>query len=311
MASPPAKSEPDLLVLQHEGKSYIKEKYNFKNYLVNGTEVERCKGNSSYGFYDGIVKTIQQKVSSGGERTKWILKEEWAGLPADKFPREYPPNRFEMYYDYDDDEDERALSRFYEAEFSPKMESLEDVTFEIIEVEVAPFNLPSYVKVRFPHNLAEFPELQHQFPCFISYEVVFNTVREAIRKHVKENHEHFRMDNFDNIQTLKVEQRILIPDSIQKPTTVEYYPNYNSRKKKSKVVTYTEKWVTVLQLEGNYKSNYGNSERTKDAVGSNYKECEKNLWDMVNGYIERLKPENVSVCECCNGSGVVKLKGKE
>ena len=311
MNSLPAKTEPDLLVLQHEGKSYIKEKYNFKNYLVNGQEVERCKGNTSYGFYDGIVKTIQQKVSSGGERSRWILKPQWHSLPETEYPREFPPTKFKSYYDEDDDADENALALFYEAGFSPKVEGLEDVTFEIIEVEVAPFNLPSYVKVKFPHNLTEFPEFQHQFPCSISYDVVFNTVREAIRKHVKENHEHFRMDNFDNIQTLKVEQRILIPDTLQKPTTVEYYPNYNSRKKKSKIVTYTEKWVTVLQLEGNYKSNYGNSERTKDAVGSNYKECEKNLWDMVNGYLEQLKPERVCVCETCNGTGIVRNKEKE
>jgi hypothetical protein len=299
------KVDYDLTVLQHQGKSYIKEKYNFKNYLVNGVEVERCKGNSQYGYYDGVVSTIQQKASRGGNIRRWVLKPEWQDLPEEKFPREYAANHFQSYYDDEDDIEERTRSTFYKAEYSQKEEYLTDVSYEIIEVDCEPISLPSYVKVFFPHNLTEFPEFAHKFPCSIPYTSVFALVWAAIRDHVHSYPNVFSMDDFLSIQTLTVKRKIQIPKSLQIEVREEYYPNWNAKKKKTKYVTHIQKEVTVFNLIGKYDRGR-DSIQIKEVTGKNWAECQANLQSVIDYYLSFLDPNENCVCETCKGSGIIK-----
>lgn len=305
MKTPKTKSE--LLVLQHKNKSYIKTHYNMDldSYLINGERVERCKGNLSYCHYDGVVKTIQREVDGGNELVKWVLKSEWKTLPEDSFPREYPAEHFSNVYDDDDyDEGDGAKKTFYTPEYSPRETILQDVSFEVIKVDCAPVTLPPYIHVKFPASLDEFPEFQYQFPCCITYTDVYDIVHTAIENYVKENHEFFRMDNFKSIQTLKVERKILIPDSLQKPETVEYYPNFHSKKPKTKTVTYTEKWVPVLALVGKY-DNKRDHEQINNIEGNNYQDCKGKLENLIKYYLSKLDPKNMCICESCKGTGIV------
>lgn len=295
-----------IIVLQYKNKSFIKiESYYQSQYRINDKPCNQCRGHRSYCWVDGPVTTIKSIIPATNILTHYSLKKEWESLPEDKFPRILDKG-YDFTYNQEDDEAEVDLSPFYECQYELGKESFTEQEFEVLHVDGEPQELPSYVSVKFPASLTEFPELQHLYPCRINYSQVYNIVHDAIELHVKQNNEFFRIDNFKNIQTLKVERKIYIPETLQKPQTVEYYPSFHSKKTKKKTVTYTEKWIPVLKLVGTYKNN-NDHEQVPSIEGKNYKECKQNLDNLVEHYISRLNPNKTCVCENCSGTGMITI----
>lgn len=267
------------------------------NWLVNGVEPTVCRGDADWCQVAGDITSIQRINHKSDLLDHWKLKEQYASFPLEKTRH---ADAFERY----DDDDPNAA--FYEAVYVHQEPVITTEEFEVIDYDCEPIARPAYVTVKFPHTLSEYPDTWHKWPCEINYKAVFEIVAEAVVTRCKELPDYVVTDH-RNIQALKVERRISIPQSAQVAERENYWPSFRSRNMKSRMVKKTTRLIKVLDLIGEYKGGHGEI-RTVALSGDNWAELSENLSNYVQSFVDLLDPEHLEVCEHCKGSGVVKAE---
>lgn len=281
-------SEP-IRVLMKDGTSYFEKPYTSAEILVNGAAPAECKGNPRWvEFYDPI-ETIEREDTAAGPHTGFSLRERFRGVVS--LPETVPLGTFE--YDSEDYEWRGPNVELYEPAYGPTTTKRVKLPFIVIDRNAEPAQIPSYVKVDFPHDLKQYPEVHHKYPCSIHYEAVYPFVSKAIRERIK-GQDQYWIDNFDNIQTLTLSLRI-------KPVAKTVV---GRAKKKRKTDDGEWQLVEILSIVGKYERR-GNAIQLEAVRGNNLAECLANLKAYVATFVAMIDNKCYGVCDKCKGEGVI------
>jgi len=292
-----------ILVMEKSGMSYVKlTEYRkvYGQYVINGEEAKAAPGDERYAIVNGKVERIEVKRKPQPKLIGYKLYERYHEIT--QLPHDMPADAF--YRDEDGDLcGENA--EFYRPVYDEPQPYLEPVEFEVIDRDCEPVKIPSYVVIEFPNNIAQFPETQHKYPCFIRSEDVFNLLYDRVKAHAATSDGKYVTDDYRNIQALRVEERIEIP--YHETKTTSHYPTARSRKPKTYTVQVRWKNVKVFEIYGpKYSVNSTNNlPRTGPIRGTNYAELQANLETYIQSFLSQMTEGKRKVCECCRGEGVI------
>lgn len=299
-------SRDKIIVMEKDGVSYVKlSSYSGfgSSYVINGADAVPAPGDKNYAIVDGIVTSIAVKKTCSRSVIGYALYERYKEIT--QLPHEMPADAFTR----DDDGDlcgENA--EFYRAEYSEPETYLESVEFEVIDRNCAPVKIQSYVTIEFPNNIARYRETQHKYPCFVTGKIIFDLLWERVKERVDSSDGKYVMDNFKNIQALRVSERIAIP--YHETTTRSVYPTARARKPRIETVPVKWKSVTILEIYGpGYSQTTQGKEVTQNIRGKDYAELQANLEAYINSFLSRLEDGKREVCRHCRGEGIVELTG--
>lgn len=297
-----------IIVMEKDGVSYAKlSSYSGfgSSYVINGADAVPAPGDKNYAIVDGTIASIEVKRTAPGHRVGYTLYERYKEIT--QLPHEMPADAFTR----DDDGDlcgENA--EFYHAVYSEPAAYLEAVAFEIIDRNCSPVTIPSYVTIEFPNNIARYRETQHKYPCYIPGKVVFKLLWDRVKERVDKGDGKYVMNGYENIQTMSVNERIIIP--YHETTTRSYYPTARSRKLKTETVQKRWKEVTIISVYGpEYSQPPAGKELTQTIRGKDYAELQTNLEAYINSFLSRMEDGKREVCRHCRGEGIVEVAGGE
>lgn len=294
-----------IIVMEKDGFSYVKlESYGSfgSSYVINGLDAVQAPGDKRYAIVEGTVTSIERKRTPSRRVIGYELYDRYKEIT--QLPHEVPVDSFTR----DDDGDlcgENA--EFYRAKYDDPQPYLEPVEFEVIDRNCAPVQIPSYVTIEFPHNIARYPETQHKYPCYIGAKSMFNLLYDRVKERVDASEDKYKMDSYRNIQTLTVSERIAIP--YHETTTRSYYPTIRSRKTKTETVAVKWKTVKIFEITGPEYSGYkdGKSPRIMPVKGASYAELQTNLEAYIQSFLTQLDEGKRQVCAHCRGEGIVEV----
>ncbi|MEW9698011.1 hypothetical protein [Paenibacillus sp. SI8] len=295
-----------IIVMEKDGFSYVKlseySSHVFGNtHVINGVDAIPAPGDNRYAIVEGTVNTIERKRKTSRRVIGYELYERYKEIT--QLPHEVPVDSFT----YDDDGDLCGeTAEFYRAKYDDPKPYLEPVEFEVIDRNCAPVQIPSYVTIEFPNNIAKFPETQHKYPCRISAETVFNLVYDRVKERVDGSDDKYYIDNLRNIQMLRVDERIAIP--YHETRSRSYYPSVRSRKPKTVTEQVRWKMARVFELKGpKYGSGADNVLLAQTVRGNNYAELQTNLEAYIRTFLTQLDEGKRQVCAHCRGEGIVEV----
>jgi hypothetical protein len=294
-----------IIVMQKDGVSYVKlvsyGNFSGNHYVINGEPAVQADGDKTYAVVNGVVTSIERKVTPQRNRIGFVLIERYREIT--QLPHELPLGAFV----YDDDGDlcgENA--EFYRGIFDDPQPYLEAVEFDIIDRDCEPVNMPSYVVIEFPNNIAKYRETQHKYPCYVSSETAFNLLWDRVKEHVTASNGIYVIDDYKSIQALRVQERINIPYHETKQRS--YYPTQRSRKMKTETVPVTQKLVKVIEIYGpKYGQDAAGKQRTQTIRGVNYADLQTNVESYIQSFLTQLADGKREVCRHCRGEGIVEV----
>jgi hypothetical protein len=292
-----------VIVMQKAGKSYVKlgSYGSFSDsYVINGKDAVPALGDKSYAIVDGDVMSLERKRQTNRKVISYALAERYKEIT--QLPHEMPADAFYR----DEDGDLCGVNvEFYRAVYDDPQPYLEPVEYEIIDRDCEPVAIPSYVTIEFPNNIARYPETQHKYPCRIGGETVFNLLWESVKVHVDASDGKYSMDDYKNIQTLTVSERIALPEP--ETRTSSYYPTSRSRKPRTRSEVVRWKSVKVFEICGPKYSNSGGRPSTSVIRGGSYADLQAKLEAYIQTFIEQMTEGKRHVCGHCRGEGIVSL----
>jgi hypothetical protein len=211
-------------VMIKDGISYIQMNsygnVNPEYYLVNDEIPEVAKGQQNYFIYNGEVKSLKVRRTRKGKPTHYELYDKYKGVV--QLPETLPIDHFTNEKDYDDEYIEENRE-FYKMVYAPDEVYFEDIPFEIIDRNSEPKSIPSFVHIDFPNNISKYKEVQHNYPCYITAKDMFDIIYDSILEKIKNYSDIYSWDNYKNIQTLRVSEKIKLTTPHSK--VVNYYPS--------------------------------------------------------------------------------------
>lgn len=291
-------------VFKYKDISYIKHDRYQSDFLVNGQSPTKTQS-PEWSMFKGDVESITETQVKYGGVSHYELKDKYYELVKQNKLSIEEYDKI-LGYDDDDDDDESSMLDFYTPVYHPSTTTTINLEFEMWNADREPQFIPDYIQISFPHNLTELREFAYVFPCSISGKPLFNLIWHRVAKKIN-NNPNFRMldgnftlfSNGNNIEKgeMYVSRRIIIPDSLQKDEIKEYYKHWNSKKKSTKTVRHTEKWVPTFSLVHTQK------ECTIHAT--NYDTLQKLIEDKIQYYENQIDDNVWSECECCKGIGLI------
>ena len=286
-------------VLHKEGHSFIKvTEYGRSDptyWKANGKEVSIAPGDSKWIMYKGQINKLEIKSPGASRTVGYKLKDKFQG------------NNFRPYLvinDYHElDDDEQVM---YEEDRKEVPESWREVSFKLLDYDSEPVEMPAYVHVKLPANLLYPQEVQHNYPCYINAEDVYNLIDSAIRDKIKEMAGKYIIDDFKNIQTLTVYEVIKILWYEEKTIT----RNPLSKRLKKIQKQRHSRSIKIFNLVGTYKNDRKDTIQVQPIHGYNYEELKENLAKYIKSFTDQLEPGQRQICKHCKGHGITNNRGE-
>lgn len=295
-----------IIVMEKDGFSYIKlheyASHAFGcTHVINGLDAVPAPGDKRYAVVEGTVTSVQTKRLARRSVIGYGLYDRYKEIT--QLPHDVGADSFTR----DDDGDLCGQNaEFYYAKYDDPQPYLEPVEFDIIDRNCAPVQIPSYVTIEFPHNIARYPETQHKYPCRIGAESVFNLLYDRVKERVEKSEGKYTIDDYRSIQMLRVDERISIP--YNETSQRSYYPTQRSRKMKTETVHVRWKTARVFELKGpKYGTGADKTPLVQMVRGNDYEELQTNLESYIQSFIVQLDEGKREVCVNCRGEGVVKV----
>lgn len=289
-------------VLEYKGRSYIHIEYmNISTLLVNNQVPQECVGNKRWCFINGSVNTIQQKMSGKSKLDKFVIKEHFQ-KHINTLPLEVPSYSF----NYDEDECQYVGNNveFYEPVYTQEPDTFVDLEFIVIDKDCKPVDLPPYIHVNFPHDLDNYPETWHKYPCSIGARDVFKLLLPKIEEisRDKKTSNVYEFHIYDSLELIDVKLRIPLPEKL---ITSKVYKI--GKKKFTEEYKYNK--LPFIRIAVNYKENIGGPFLQIEHIeGNNYKDLQKKIDDFINGIVDMFDIGKYVVCEHCHGHGLINIE---
>lgn len=288
-----------IVVVQTPTQSFIS---GTSDLLVNGKKPEPTPGLSSWYFIDGKVEKIEKQKVKSGSKCGYELGEEYKQFATKNIRKEISIEEHQNLPE--------GVQDWYISKYTPSENYLEPVEFQIYETEESPIAPPIHCNVEFPSCFSVIPNLWYTCPCTANKVHIFPLVKKAIAEHVEKHKNLYSLTEYSNIQTITVNRKVLIPESMQKVEIREYTP-WGGRRKVKEKVKHTTKSVKVFTINGDYKSSYEDYIQVPNISAKNYRDLKEKIDEYIEGLIKLLDTEVVCVCEACKGSGIIQKKSEQ
>lgn len=293
----------DILVMESAGKSFAQlsaySGFHQANFRINGKPAVVAPGDSKWAMVDGKIERIEER-SVSHTLAGWELLEAHRNDPAVTLPVSRPAADLKPHYDNDGDEVRPWFRDLYTATYI-EIETWTPKAFTVIDANCEPRVIPSDVVIEVPSRLSQWCQTHHKYPCKMSREALFKRVRTALLAALAGNKDAVVTD-YENLQALRIEIKVWIPESIRKPEKV--LTNIFSKRPKEVFVTPEFRTVKLLNLEGTYN---GGKDSTLPLwlTGANLDDLMAKVDIVIAEYVEQVRDNRFQYCEHCAGRGVV------
>lgn len=285
-------------VFKYKDVSYIKHG-RLDDFLVNGKQPTKTQ-TPDWSVFNGDVESITvEKDKYNGISHYEVMNKNHDIISKHRVS-------VEEYEQLAEDDEENPILDLYLPISNPYTRVIENIEFKVWVVDREPYPLPDYITISFPNNVTELRDFAYIFSCSISGKPLFNLIWDRVEKKIKDN-PNFRMldgnctifsNGVDkNKGEMFVSRRIFIPKSLQKDEVTTFYRSLNARKKSTKTVRLTEKWIPAFDL----------SHKSKECTlrGNNYEELKQLIEEKIQHYENQIDDNVWSECECCKGIGLI------
>lgn len=290
-----------VIVLQHNGWSYIKHGYQLSStaapaLIINGQAgiAVECPGNRGYSMFEGELRTLAIPQAPTSNLIGYKIRDEYRDTTT--FPRSLESDAFV----FDDDRDEYVPrdGAAYKREFYDEVREVVErdpmpVEFVIVDRDCAPVDRPSDVTIEFPADLREHPETWHKHPVSISGKALFLRATAMLRAEVQANPAEFAMIDYANIGTF----------TLQRVVTHKPMPYSYSIGKRTKRSTKTQSTVELMKISAPDSSYRDGAIVPAPLRGANWAELEPQIERFLDTIRAFISPGVVRICPHCDGDG--------
>lgn len=297
-------------ILQKNGYSFFKKLYysNFVCYWVNGDKKpEICPGNNEWMQFKGDINKLEIECKEQTSVISYDLKPEFLPL-NNSDPATYRLSvPFSIWQDEIKDEDyTHHLINFYNGVLREEPNSRQELPILVIDRDCEPISMIAGIKINFPHDLQNYPETWHKYPCSIDGDSVFNHIVSKAKSLINKNPDRYTVKDYINIGAFSVREKIKI--TFPKTKKVSYYPGLKSKKMVERTVPDTYIEVELVDLYApRYKDGSGHI-MEPSISGDNYSELLKKLEEYTNKKILMFDDKNRCICPECKGAGVIEVR---
>lgn len=266
----------DLVAIKKNEKVYVKEKSQFDhrfsmNYIKLRFNAEEIESFHKDWKVFSSVPTVVDEFRPGRESIiKYKLKDGFT--VTNKTPKFMTKDSFKCY---DEECDNPDIYGLYEPVHrqEPSEWCTVDMNIELIDSDCEPLLNPKYQYwVKFPGYIDKHMIVQHKAPCFIKSKTAFEYIVNAVKKNIPDHC--YISSDYDF--HFAVEVRV---------------PNLH----KTPLINVTKNLIDI-----SFKYHHGVP--IQDVNADNYYELEKKMDCIIQGYIDRMKPQ-IAVCPSCDGCG--------
>lgn len=290
----------------------------WKTVRVNGTPVSICP-DSHWISMTTPPTAFEQLITLPNKLVGYKRKSEFANEQINA-PDIVGLNYFavERDCDYNNRPTEHAeYFGFYEPIYETQEPYWKLLEWEIVLVDTdcEPRTMKYPAKADFPHDVANYPETHHKYPCSISSDALFDILYPLIEAKVEAS-EFLSKDNFRNIKIVTVKRRITLAEPKEFKRNVS---RLGAKIPKWQKWFAGNGWMTTFELaasscgwlamrrrhlNGRNRSDY-EYERVPSLHGDNYDDLEKKIDAYIAEILSRLN--DVEICECteCKGRGYI------
>ena len=277
-------------------------------WYVNGNPAERTPGSSEWYFVEGDITRVEERRGGASRRSHYELRPDMAdvaraaGLPERK--------ELDAFTVADDDGTPLLVgehAQFYQAVMVRDPDVALPVAFTVFQAVAEPQPLPRWARSEFPHVL-DFPDyFQHAFPCRIEPKELWALARTAVLKAVEAAPGCYKLDDYDNIQTMTVSLRLMVPfvHMVKRQTNA-----WDAKRPKYENAQQRERLAPILTVVGTYKQD-GDSEtlvRLPTLRGRNLAELQATVDAYCSDLASVVTPGARQVCPTCKGTGVTAVE---
>jgi hypothetical protein len=294
----------EFIAIKKKNKYFVRHKseryFSFESLIFNTEQLKSFS--DQWLIFTELPTEIKKRIREVSRVVKYNLKEGFA--ESTLTPLTMPADAF----DYVDEGNERVqknshIAALYKPETIDIPDRFETVQFtlDIIDEDCEPLVDPKYVfRTEFPYFIENHSAVHHKYPCYITPEDLFKTIRAWVKKNLPE---HCRISS-DYDFHLQVE---LIMPLLHEETIKVDVARHNARKRKFEERPLRSIAFKIIDIctPGN---NYGTV--LQKIEGKNYADLESKIDALLEEYRKAME-KHLAVCSHCKGYGFFEETGQQ